>query len=379
LNKFGSLISWKEDGVHVQGKGGRFKGAEEEIFVGNSGTSMRFLTALAAVKKGHTRLDGNERMRKRPITDLLNGLRMLGVKTYSQDGYPPVVVESQGIRGGKVEIKGEESSQFLSALLMIAPYADRDVCIEVTGPLASKPYVDITRDVMSVFGVEVQMERYHYFWVRGGQCYSSRKYHVEGDASNASYFLSAAAITQGRVRVENLRRTSLQGDIHFADILRRMGCKVVWGDGWVEVRGKELHGIEIDMNEIPDLVPTLAVTSTFAQGKTMIKNIGHLRFKESDRIRTLAQELVKMGIGVEEGEDWIKIEGGGAHGAEIETHNDHRLAMSFATAGLGLSGVKIKGEECVSKSFPGFWKTFQGLYNPVASPLVKEGLGGIQK
>lgn len=362
LNKFGSLTSWKEDGVHVQGKGGRFKGAEEEIFVGDSGTSMRFLTALAALKKGHTRLDGNERMRKRPIADLLDGLRMLGVKTYSQDGYPPVVVESQGIRGGKVEIRGEESSQFLSALLMIAPYADRDVCIEVTGPLASKPYLDITRDVMTAFGVEVQMEKYHYFFVRGGQYYYPREYMVEGDASNASYFLSAAAITQGKVRVENLRRTSLQGDIRFADILRRMGCKVVWGDGWVEVWGKELYGIEIDMNEMPDLVPTLAVTSSFAQGKTIIKNIGHLHFKESDRIRTLAQELVKMGIGVEEGEDWIKIKGGGAHGAEIETHNDHRLAMSFAIAGLVIPGIKIKESQCVKKSFPDFWEVFERLY-----------------
>lgn len=363
LVTFGVPILWEGDLVHVIGKGGRFRTAQKEIFVGNSGTSMRFLTALASLKKGRTFLDGSERMRRRPIADLLDGLRMLGVKTYSQDNCPPVVVESQGLRGGTAKIRGEESSQFLSALLLIAPYARRDVCIEVTGHLSSKPYVDITRDVMSGFGVEVQNEGYRYFFVQAGQRYSSQKYHVEGDASNASYFLSAAAVTRGRVRVRNLRSTTLQGDTHFLDILRSMGCEVIQGDGWVEVHGKELHGIEIDMNEMPDLVPTLAVTSAFARRKTVIKNIGHLRLKESDRIRTLAQELAKMGIRVEEGEDWLKVEGGEAHGAEIDSHNDHRLAMSFAIAGLAVSGIKIKGECCVNKSFPGFWETLRRLYS----------------
>ncbi|MGB9628721.1 MAG: 3-phosphoshikimate 1-carboxyvinyltransferase [Thermodesulfobacteriota bacterium] len=363
LRKFGIKIYTKEDRIYIQGNGGEFNGNEEEkIFVGDSGTTMRFLTAFSSLKKGKTFLDGSKRMRKRPIGELLNGLRMLGISAYCRGGYPPVLIDSDGLKGGKVEIKGNESSQFLSSLLMIAPYAKEDVLIEVKGNLSSKPYIDITCDVMSAFGVEVKTLGNNQFFVRGGQKYSPRIYHIEPDASNASYFFSAAAITHGRVRVENLRRDSLQGDIRFLDILKRMGCMVTWGENWVEVLGNKLVGIEIDMNEMPDLVPTLAVTSAFAQGKTVIKNIGHLRLKESDRIHALAKELIKIGIHVEEGEDWLKVEGGRAHGAEIETYNDHRIAMSFAVAGLCVSGVKIKEEQCVNKSFPKFWETFQKLY-----------------
>jgi len=364
LKKLGISILWKRDSLHVLGKGGKLKATEERIFIGNSGTSMRFLTTLAALKEGRTLLDGNGRMRNRPIGDLLEGMRALGVMVYSEkgNGYPPVVIESQGLKGGKVKIRGEESSQYLSAILMVAPYAERDVCVEVEGPLASKPYVDITRHVMSAFGVEVQSEGSRSFFVRSGQRYLPKAYRIEGDASNASYFFSAAAVTGGRVRVENFCVTSLQGDSNFLDLLETMGCEVIRGEDWAEVRGKALQGIEMDMNGTPDLVPALAITSTFAKGRTVIKNIRHLRFKESDRIRALAEELAKMGIRVEEGEDYLKIEGGDPHGAEIETHHDHRLAMSFAIAGLAVPGVKIKEERCVDKSFPRFWETFQRLY-----------------
>ena len=364
LEKLGVQVFWKEDLLHVLGKGGKLRSGEERIFVGNSGTSMRFLTALAALKNGRTLLDGSERMRNRPIGDLLEGLRTLGARAYSKEGggCPPVVVESQGLKGGTAKIRGEESSQFLSGLLMVAPYALRDVCVEVIGDLVSKPYVDITRHVMSAFGVEVQGEGYHSFFVRSGQRYLPQVYRIEGDASHASYFFSAAAIIRGKVRVENFYSTSIQGDTGFLNILEKMGCNIIRGDSWAEVQGGELRGIEIDMNEMPDLVPTLAVTAAFAHGKTIIQNIGHLRLKESDRIRALASDLVKMGIRVEEGRDWLKVEGGEAHGAEIETHNDHRLAMSFAIAGLAIPGVKIQGEACVDKSFPDFWKTFGRLY-----------------
>jgi 3-phosphoshikimate 1-carboxyvinyltransferase len=364
LIKFGVPVFWESDCVRVLGRGGKFKATDDRIDVGNSGASMRFLTALAALKKGTTLLDGSERMRKRPIGELLNGLGELGVKAYSQkgDNYPPVIVESQGLQGGTVRIKGEESSQFLSSLLMVAPYALRDVHIEVTGPLASKPYVDITRDVMSAFGVEIQSPKYFSFFVKAGQRYLPQKYRIEGDASNASYFFSAAAVCRGRVKIKNLNPVTIQGDIGFLKILERMGCSVIRGSDWVEVLGGELHGIEIDMNEMPDLVPTLAVTAAFAQGKTVIRNIGHLRFKESDRIHALALELSKMGIRVREREDGLEIEGGKPHGAEIETYNDHRMAMSFAIAGLAVPGVKIKGERCVDKSFPGFWEVLQELY-----------------
>jgi 3-phosphoshikimate 1-carboxyvinyltransferase len=375
LIRFGVLVSWESDCVRVLGRGGNFKATDERIDVGNSGASMRFLTALAALKKGITLLDGNERMRKRPIGELLTGLGELGVKAYSQkgEGCPPVIVESQGLKGGRARVKGEESSQFLSSLLMVAPYAVSDVHIEVIGPLSSKPYVDITQDVMSTFGVEIQSQGYRSFFIKAGQRYLPQKYSIEGDASNASYFFSAAAVCRGRVQVNNLNPTTIQGDIGFLHILERMGCRVSRGSDWVKVMGGELHGIEIDMNEMPDLVPTLAITSAFAQGKTVIQNIGHLRFKESDRIHALAVELSKMGIWVKEGEDGLEIEGGNPHGAEIETYDDHRLAMSFAIAGLVVPGIKIKGERCVDKSFPEFWETLKDLYHPPSPSFSKGG------
>ena len=364
LKKFGVPVSWESDHIQVLGRGGKFEASEDRIDVGNSGASMRFLTALAALKKGITLLDGSERMRKRPIGELLNGLEELGVKAYSKkgDGYPPVIVESQGLKGGTARVKGEESSQFLSGLLMVAPYAQKDVNIEVTGSLASKPYVDITQDVMSAFGAEIKNQGYRSFFIKMGQRYLPQKYRIEGDASNASYFFSAAAVCRGRVKVENLKPVTIQGDIGFLEILERMGCRVTRGSDWIEVLGGELHGIEMDMNEMPDLVPTLAVTAAFAQGKTVIRNIGHLRFKESDRLHALAVELSKMGIRIKEGEDGLEMDGGKPHGAEIETYDDHRMAMSFAVAGLAVPGVKIKGERCVDKSFPHFWEKLQNLY-----------------
>jgi len=364
LEKFGVPIFWEEDLIRVGGRGGKLKAGGEKIYVGDSGTSMRFLTALAALKNGRTLLDGSERMRQRPISALLDGLNALGVRAYSQhgNGYPPVVVESQGLQGGVARIDGGESSQFLSALLMVAPYARGDVRLEVTGRLASRPYVDMTREVMSSFHVEVQCAGDHSFSVRTGQRYLPRKYSIEGDASNASYFFAAAAVTRGRVRVENFRPASIQGDSGFLKILERMGCEVARGEDFAEVRGKELQAVEMDMNPMPDLVPTLAVIAAFARGKTVIRNIGHVRLKESDRVGTLAGELAKMGVQVEEGKDWLAVEGGKTKGAEIETHNDHRLAMSFAIAGLAVPGMKITGERCVDKSFPGFWETLEKLY-----------------
>ena len=215
---------------------------------------------------------------------------------------------------------------------------------------------------MSAFGIEVQRTGDHSFFVRAGQRYRPQEYRVEGDASNASYFFAAAAVTRGSVRVENFRPSSVQGDVGFLKILEEMGCEVKRGENFAEVRGKKLQGIEVDMNTMPDLVPTLAVTAAFAQGNTVMKNIGHLRLKESDRIAALAGELVKMGVKAESGDDWLKVKGGKARGAEIETYNDHRLAMSFAIAGLAVPGVKIKGEGCVAKSFPGFWETLEKLY-----------------
>ncbi|MGB9698902.1 MAG: 3-phosphoshikimate 1-carboxyvinyltransferase [Thermodesulfobacteriota bacterium] len=363
LEKMGIKIIWERGGVRVAGKGGVFKKGEEKIYLGNSGTSMRFLTALAALREGRTYLDGSERMRERPMGELIRALRTLKIKAYAlkNDGCPPIVVESQGLAGGQVTLKGSQSSQFLSALFLISPYSQRDMAIEVDGPLASKPYLDMTREVMSAFGVEVEGD-FPSFLIRSGQRYLPQNYLIDGDASNASYFWAAAAITKGRVRVDNLRPYSAQGDLKFLDLLKRMGCQVIHREKGIEVQGGPLQAIEADMNSMPDVVPTLAVVAAFAAGETTIYNIGHLRFKESDRLKAVATELNKIGIKVEEGQDWLKITGGQPHGAEIETYQDHRIAMSFAIAGLAVPGVRIKGEDCVSKSFPSFWETLQQLY-----------------
>jgi 3-phosphoshikimate 1-carboxyvinyltransferase len=206
--------------------------------------------------------------------------------------------------------------------------------------------------------------------VKAEQRYRPQTFRIEGDASNASYFFSAAAMTRGRVRVENISPTSIQGDVGFANVLEKMGCQVLRGGEWIEVCGRDLQAMEIDMNAMPDLVPTLGVTAAFARGRTVMKRIGHLRLKESDRIASLAEELAKMGVRTEQGEDWLSVEGGKVHGAEIETHNDHRLAMSFAIAGLAVSGIKIKGERCVDKSFPGFWEALQKIYEKDCQPVA---------
>ena len=220
----------------------------------------------------------------------------------------------------------------------------------------------MTLDVMSAFGVNVHRDADQSFLVPAGQRYRGRQYWVEGDASNASYFFAAAAVTRGRVRVENFHPDSVQGDAGFLSILERMGCRVIRGENFAEVEGRGLQGIAADMNAMPDLVPTLAVIAAFSAGRTVMETIGHIRLKESDRIAATAAELAKMGVAVDSGPDWLKITGGGARAAEIETYNDHRMAMSFAVAGLAVPGLKVGGESCVAKSFPGFWETFESLY-----------------
>ncbi len=365
LKKFGIPILWSDDNkAYIYGSGGRLLPPRERVYVGNSGTSMRFLTAMSSLIKGKVLLEGNYRMKKRPMIGLIECLKTLGVDAYALEDENSllVCVESNGLKGGYTQAEGKESSQFISALLMIAPYSQKGIEIEVKGEPISKPYLDITIDTMSSFGINVLREGYKYFSVPSGVFYKPQKYWIEADASNASYFFSAAAITCGKVRVEKINPYSLQGDIRFLNILEEMGCNVIRGANWVEIRGKELRGIEIDMSDTPDLVPTLAVTASFAQGKTTIKNIGHLRFKESDRIEALTNELKKMGIRVLSGQDWLTIEGGSPKGIEIETYNDHRIAMSFAIAGLKVSGVKITREDCVNKSFPQFWEKLKTLY-----------------
>ncbi len=362
LSHFGVRIERKKDCLFVHGSNGKLSHAKKKIFVGNAGTAMRFIATLASLAEGATVITGDKRMQQRPIQDLLDALKQLGVRSESSNGFPPVKIFGGSFIGGAARLKGITSSQYLSSILMCAPYAKKDVKIEIAGNLASKPYVDITLDVMKKFGACVKNFNYKKFAVKNGKKYSPRSYRVEGDASSASYFLAAAAVTKGKVRVNNINPGSKQGDIKFAGILKNMGCSVRQGKDFIEVQGHSLKSIDVDMNKMPDIVPTLAVVSLFAGSTTTIRNVQNLRIKETDRIKALAFELRKIGANVEETDDGLKIRRRRLQKAVIETYNDHRMAMSFAIAGLAISGIRIKNPNCVAKSFPDFWEKFSLLY-----------------
>ena len=347
----------------ISGSGGQLGVPQKTpLYIGNSGTTVRFLTAAACLTPPGTdvTLDGNARMRERPIRDLLGALLTLGVTAESVNGHgcPPVRVQGGGLPGGRCRLRGDVSSQFLSALLQVAPYAVSDVRIEIVGELVSKPYVDITRDVMTAFGAAMENDGYRTLRVRAGQRYTGRDYTVEADASNASYFLAAAAVTGGQVTLENLGSASIQGDIAFVDVLERMGCTVTRGERLI-VRGPaRLRAIDVDLEAIPDTAQTLATVCAFAEGPSRITGLASLRVKETDRVRAIAVELPKLGVGVREGPDsWVITPPptDAFTGAEIETYDDHRMAMSFAVAGLRVPGVTINDPGCVAKTFPDFW------------------------
>jgi 3-phosphoshikimate 1-carboxyvinyltransferase len=335
-----------------------------DLDVVNSGTSMRFLTAFVSLGHGRFRLDGVPRMRERPIADLLDGLGQLEVRAYSvhNNGCPPVVVESDGLPGGTVRMKGDVSSQFLSALLMVAPLARRRTTIEIVGPLVSQPYVAMTIAMMRDFGVKVDVVAPSIFNVPAGQEYQrSHEYRIEPDASAGSYFWAAGAIAGGEVRVHGLTASSIQGDVRFVDCLERMGCDIIRDDAGITVRGGALHGIDVDMNDISDTVMTLAAVACFAEGPTTIRNVAHIRHKETDRLAALATELRRLGAEVDEFADGLTITPRPLHGAEVDTYNDHRMAMSLALIGLRVPGVVIKNPGCVAKTYPDFWRDLERL------------------
>jgi 3-phosphoshikimate 1-carboxyvinyltransferase len=342
--------------VEVQGCGGQIPASRAELFVANSGTTVRFLTALAVLGRGEFLLDGSPRMRERPIQDLLDGLNALGSDAQStlNTGCPPVRVRAAGLPGGQASIRGDISSQFLSALLMAAPYAAKPVELTVVGELVSKPYIVATLQVMEAFGVEVEAEHLDRFTIPRA-VYRAREYEIEPDASAASYFFGAAAITGSQITVSGLSRESLQGDVEFVDVLQRMGCHVDYGQTGISVRGGALHGIEVDMNAISDTVQTLAAVALFAQGPTTITGVAHIRHKETDRISALATELRKLGAQVEERQDGLTIVPGPLHGAELDTYQDHRMAMSLSLVGLRVPGVVINDPGCTGKTYPGFF------------------------
>jgi 3-phosphoshikimate 1-carboxyvinyltransferase len=361
----GAAISPNGSGsLEIAGVGGRPSAWAEPVFLNNSGTSMRFLTAVAALGRGAYTLAGAARMHERPINDLVNALRSLGVpaRAMSPGGCPPVMVQGGKIVKNSVSVNCSVSSQFLSALLLIGPYTNNGLAIKVEGDLVSRPYVDLTLDVMEKFGAKITRQGYESFSVSGDHPYQPGEYLVETDASNASYFFAAGAVTGVPVTVANISRQSLQGDIRFLAVLQEMGASVSESGQGITVCGKELKGLTVDMGDMPDMVPTLAVVAAFAKGATRISNVAHLRAKESDRLAAVATELTRMGISVFAGADELVIEGGQPRSASIRTYEDHRMAMSFAVAGLMVPGIVITEAFCVEKSFPNFWDVWERLY-----------------
>jgi 3-phosphoshikimate 1-carboxyvinyltransferase len=347
----------------VRGCGGVIPATAAQLFVGNAGTAMRFLVAALCLGHGQFRIDGTERMRQRPIQDLLDALAQLGARCSATNGYPPVTIDANGLPGGHTQVAGDKSSQFLSALLMAAPYAERDVTIDVTGNLTAVPYVQLTHAVMAQFGVHLTADRsYRRVEVSPSQRYRARHYKVEVDASSASYFLAAAALTDGIVRVEGVGRDSIQGDVEFADLLGEMGAEVRKEADSITVRGRgHLHGIETDMNRISDTVPTLAVLAPFADGPVHIRNVAHIRHQESDRLHAVATELQRLGVRVRELDDGLAIEPSAIRPAVVQTYDDHRIAMSFALIGLRVAGIGIHNPGCVSKTFPDYFTRLEEL------------------
>lgn len=363
LEQMGIEFAEADGAIRIRGGRGRMKPSKQEIDLRNSGTSMRLLTAVAALGEGRYTLTGTPRMQERPIQDLLAGLNQIDIRAESVNGNgcPPVAVEGGRPEGGCLEIDCRTSSQFLSALLLIGPCTTQGLEISVTHGPVSRPYVDLTLSVMADFGVRVAREGYRYFKVPGSVSYGGRDYRVEPDASQAGYFWAAGAISGVAVKVDGITRKSLQGDVGFVDVLEQMGCHVQADTDGISVRGETLNAIDVDMAHMPDLVPTLAVVAAFARGTTVVRNVAHLRAKESDRLGGVAHELRKMGIEAHCTEDGLKVTGGTPRSADIDTYDDHRMAMSFAVAGLRVPGMRIRGERCVEKSFPRFWEVFEGM------------------
>ncbi|MCF8094739.1 MAG: 3-phosphoshikimate 1-carboxyvinyltransferase [Desulfobacteraceae bacterium] len=364
LQQLGVVIENNNESVIVHGCSGRLSPGPQSIYLGNSGTSMRLLTAISALGPGPYEFSGTPRMHQRPIGELLRALEQIGIsaRSVNSDNCPPVEISGGEIAGKEVSIDCGNSSQYLSGLLLMAPCTQNGLDIYVTAGPVSRPYVEMTLDVMDKFGINYENQGFSFFRVPGGQSHASGTYTVEPDCSQAGYFWAAAAVTGGRVKVAGIGRDTRQGDVGFVQILEKMGCLVSYEPDGISVTGKALSPVDADMGDMPDLVPTLAVVAAFAHGTTTIRNAAHLRAKESDRLSAVANELAKMGVKVHITEDGLRITGGSPKSAEIETYEDHRIAMSFAVAGLAVPGILIRNPACVEKSFPKFWDVFEGLY-----------------
>jgi 3-phosphoshikimate 1-carboxyvinyltransferase len=347
----------------VTGMGGRIPARRAELFIGNAGTAARFLSAFLTLGDGEYLLDGDARMRERPIGDLVQSLTQLGATVHGQPFTVPLKIFAHGLPGGKTQITGNISSQFLSALLMVAPYAQAPIEIELSTELNSKPYVDMTLAIMSDFGVNIERHDYSRFIIRPTFYSPLSTYSIESDASAASYFFAAPAILGGSVRVENISRRSKQGDIAFLDALQRMGCTITEEENAILVtRSSSLVGLDVDMRDIPDTAQTLAAIAPFASTPTHIRGIASARVKETDRVSAVCAELARLGVQVEEHDDGMTIYPCDTfQPATVHTYNDHRMAMSFALIGLRVKGITIENPGCVSKTFPNYFDVLETL------------------
>ena len=368
LRQLGLQVIWdhQKNVIDVHGTGNAFPELQADLHVGNSGTTMRFLTAVLSSMSGRYSLDGVDRMRQRPIGDLTVALNQLGATVQcAANGCPPVQINAGGFRSKTTTIAGDLSSKYLSGILIAATNASHQITVEIQNHLVSKPYIDLTLSVLQSFGVTIEHSNYKTFVVPQGESVKPITYQIEPDASAASYFFATAAITGGAVTVHGLTRNALQGDIEFCDCLAQMGCEVEYLEHSTRVTGAPLSGIEVDMNAISDTVQTLAVVSLFAEGPTTISNIRHIREKETDRISDLATELRRLGARVEETVDSLTIHPGIYRGDSIETYDDHRMAMSFALAGLRIPGMQILNPHCCRKTYPNFFNDLETLISGV--------------
>ena len=362
LGKLGVKITQTKNEIIVNGTGGKYKPIANELNVGESGVGMNFLTSVACLSQSSIVITGCERITERPIMEVVNGLRQLGCKIeyLQKEGFPPIKVYGGGIKGGKAEIKGAKTSQYFSSIIISSPYAENKVTLKCVDSMTERPYLDISLSMMSAFGVTAENTDYKSIGISNNKKYAPQQITVEGDYSSASFFFLAGAICKTKVLVCGLNPDTKQGDKAFLSLIEKMGCNVSVTNDGITVQGRELVAIEQDMGNVPDLVPPIAVAAAFAKGRSSFTNIGHLRHKECDRLAVMASELGKMGVSAQCDEDSLTIQGGEKmHGAKIDPHNDHRIAMSFAIAGLATGNQIIEDERCVAKSFPDFWERFE--------------------
>lgn len=365
LRALGLKIEMEPEQLIVHGDIGCIEDKNYQLFAFDSGTTVRFMLALLCIVPGVKTIQGGKRLNERPIRDLIDGLRSLGarIEYCEKEGELPVKITTSSLFGSIVHLKGDISSQFCSALLLISPYISENFRVRLTTPLISKPYIEMTLNCMQDWGVGVLQEKEGGFFIPAGQCYRKKRYVIEGDFSSAGYFFAIAVLTKSTMSVENLNPFSSQADRKFLNILEKMGNRAIMQENEVCIEGKQILPLDIDMEDCPDQIMTLAVLAAFAQGITKISGVRSLRVKESDRIAALKKNLNKMGILTKDTHDVLTIYGGSPHGAVIDTCNDHRIAMAFAVAGMVLPGVVICHPEVVNKTFPTFWKVLSDLRN----------------